>query len=143
LTASVFTDVPDDAQPSAQEARKWLSKAGDDFAVASMISSNPSTVNWAACYHAQQAAEKALKAILVLLGIDFPRTHSLERILDLIPEAHREAFDRGCLGALSVWAVAGRYPEDIEDPTDAEVADHLRCAATTIRVAALIITTVA
>ena len=32
-------------------------------------------------YHAQQAVEKAIKAVLVLCGIDFPRTHDLDFLL--------------------------------------------------------------
>jgi HEPN domain-containing protein len=33
-------------------------------------------------FHAQQAAEKALKAILILEGVDFPFTHNLQRLIE-------------------------------------------------------------
>ena len=78
---------------------------------------SPVGVNWAACFHAQQAAEKALKALLVWLGIEFPRTHVLERIADLLPADITTTLDREALISLSPWAVAGRYPEDISDPS--------------------------
>jgi len=35
-------------------------------------------------FHAQQAVEKALKAWLVHLGIDFPKVHSLGALMDLL-----------------------------------------------------------
>jgi HEPN domain-containing protein len=133
--------VTEDAQPSAREAAKWLTKADEDLAVARVVASNAAIVNWAACYHAQQAAEKALKGVLVLLGIDFPRTHALDRLLDLVPEKPRRTFDRHRLTALSVWAVAGRYPEDIEDPTDAEVAASVSAADVALHLARALIAT--
>jgi hypothetical protein len=53
--------------------------------VATVVLEQAGGVNWAACFHAQQATEKALKALLVALGIDFPRSHALERLLALLP----------------------------------------------------------
>lgn len=38
------------------------------------------------CWLAQQATEKALKAILVFLQIDFPRRHDLDALRNLIPD---------------------------------------------------------
>ena len=63
------------------------------------------------CFEAQQAAEKALKALCLHHGIDFPKTHSLVYLMDLlesrgvkIPEEVREA------DLLTQYAVTGRYP---------------------------------
>jgi HEPN domain-containing protein len=108
----------DEAQPSAEEAVRWLVKAVDDLAVAELVLASPVGVNWAACFHAQQAAAKALKAALVNAGTDFPRTHVLELIADLLPLEVVATLDRQALIMLSPWAVAGRYPEDIADPSD-------------------------
>jgi HEPN domain-containing protein len=36
------------------------------------------------CFNAQQAAEKALKAICIQRGVYFPKTHSLVRLMDMI-----------------------------------------------------------
>jgi HEPN domain-containing protein len=110
------------AEPSAGEAARWLAKSVDDLAVAELVLASPVGVNWAACFHAQQAAEKALKAMLAKLGIDFPRTHVLERIADLLPPDVAARFDRQALIGLSPWAVVGRYPEDVAEPTDDETA---------------------
>jgi HEPN domain-containing protein len=61
-------------------------------------------------FHCQQAAEKSLKAVLALRGIEFPFTHDLEGLLRLcqkngidVPEDLSEV-DR-----LSVFAVRLRY----------------------------------
>lgn len=40
----------------------------------------------AACFHAQQAVEKCLKALLALRGVPYPRSHDLRRLLDLAAE---------------------------------------------------------
>ena len=103
-------------------AAGWLSKADDDLRVAQVILSGGIGVEWAACFHAQQAAEKALKGVLVHLGIDFPKSHSLDRLVALMPSNVAERFDLDALIELTPWAVAGRYPEDIANPTSAEAA---------------------
>ena len=36
-------------------------------------------------FHAQQAAEKALKAVLIAKAVSFPRTHSIRILLNLMP----------------------------------------------------------
>ncbi len=101
---------------SPEEARRWLAKAGDDLTVATVLLDRASGVNWAACFHAQQATEKALKALLVAFGIDFPRSHALERLLALLPAQAATEFDVDAVAELTPWAVAGRYPEDIPNP---------------------------
>jgi HEPN domain-containing protein len=91
------------------DAREWLRLAGGDAVVAH--ARLPGAPLELFCFHAQQAAEKALKAVLLHLGIPFPRTHDLDLLLDLL-EAHgillppeiREA------GFLSQYAVQTRYP---------------------------------
>ncbi len=77
-------------------------------------------VEWAACFHAQQAAEKAVKAVLVHLGVDFPKSHRLDLLAGLLPASNDVGFDIDALTDLAPWAVAGRYPEDIENPTEIE-----------------------
>ncbi len=72
------------AAPSTSGGHEWLSKATEDLAVAELILESDVAARWAACFHAQQAAEKSLKAMLVAQGIDFPRTHALEVLVDLL-----------------------------------------------------------
>jgi HEPN domain-containing protein len=73
-----------------------------------------------ACFHAQQAVEKALKAALIFSGIAPPRSHSLDALRSLLAadwELRSSAFD---LSALSAWAVTSRYPDEEPDPTIAD-----------------------
>jgi HEPN domain-containing protein len=109
------SEVPGPAG-SPTEASRWLAKAGDDLTVATVVLERAGGVNWAACFHAQQATEKALKALLVAFGIDFPRSHALERLLALLPARIAAEFNVEAVAELTPWAVAGRYPEDIPNP---------------------------
>ena len=65
-------------------AEEWLSKADEDFRVAERELNAEPPVFSAVCFHAQQAVEKAMKALLVDFGAAFPRTHDLKFLLDLI-----------------------------------------------------------
>jgi len=63
-------------------------------------------------FHAQQAVEKAAKAVLVLAGVEIPRTHDLERVLTLAEQAgHRLPDPVSEAGWLTPWAVEYRYDE--------------------------------
>jgi HEPN domain-containing protein len=119
-------------EPAPEEAERWLAKAAGDLAVANLILQNPIGANWAACFHAQQAAEKSIKALLVAYGIDFPMTHTLERLAGLLAPDAAGHLDQGALQALTPWAVAGRYPEDIADPSIAVTSNLVAGAATII-----------
>jgi HEPN domain-containing protein len=62
-------------------------------------------------FHAQQAAEKYLKAVLHGRAIYFPRTHDLQELVGLLdpPDSRLGDLDAQ-LGQLSSRAVDGRYP---------------------------------
>jgi HEPN domain-containing protein len=111
--------VTEPSERSVATAQSWLAKAADDLAIADLVLKSEIGVEWAACFHAQQAAEKAVKAVLVHHGIDFPKSHRLDLLARLLP-ASDDGFDIDALTNLAPWAVAGRYPEDIENPTGTE-----------------------
>ena len=73
----------------------------------------------ASAFHVQQAAEKLLKALLVLAGEPFRRTQDLgdlaSRLLPVYPQFGRQA---EAVRHLSVWGIAYRYPglEDAPEP---------------------------
>ncbi len=81
-----------------------------------------------ACFHAQQAAEKALKALLIAYRIRPPRTHVLDALREVLPDTAsvKSAFQR--LDSLTAWAVVARYPELPNRPTDQDAEDALRLA---------------
>ena len=69
------------------------------------------------CFYAQQAVEKALKAILIKYEIPFPRTHNIGILLDLIPIVLKIPERVQDSAILSDYAVITRYPSDLE-PVD-------------------------
>lgn len=104
-----------------RELARWVRYAGDDLKVAELIL-NHEQVPRAACFNAQQCAEKSIKASLVFLQIPFPKTHDLNRLRDLLPEGWdvKEGFPD--LAELSKWAVEPRYPGDVIEATREDAA---------------------
>jgi HEPN domain-containing protein len=90
----------------------WLTKARKDLEFAHEALTRGAEYTDIACFHAQQAAEKSLKAYLVSLSIEFPKTHVLEDLLDLVAQrdSSLESLREG-LQALTPFAVETRYPE--------------------------------
>lgn len=61
-------------------------------------------------FHAQQAVEKALKAVLAHTGVVFRRTHDIAELLDLLNDAGIEAPPHAeHLDELNPYAVEMRY----------------------------------
>ncbi|MCC6144143.1 MAG: HEPN domain-containing protein [Candidatus Hydrogenedentes bacterium] len=107
----------------------WVSKAEQDFAAASGLYSLDPPILYPACFHAQQAAEKYLKAILTARQARFPKTHSIALLLDLIRplDANLEKRLQHAI-ALTPYGVQVRYPGDMPEPTDAETAAAIELA---------------
>jgi HEPN domain-containing protein len=74
----------------ADLAAALLRKAGEDRFVAERLMEDPGSPAWAIGFHAQQAVEKALKAVLSQHGIEFPRTHNLALLVELLRRAGLE-----------------------------------------------------
>lgn len=100
---------------SPNPARKWLSKARQDLVAAERIMSAP-PLPGLACFHAQQAAEKALKAVAAHLGAEeIPRIHSLLELAQTIRELGTTLpFSDEQLASLDPYAVQARYPDSSE-----------------------------
>jgi HEPN domain-containing protein len=113
---------------AADLARAWLGKADRDLAAAKLCAGETQTTD-AACFHAQQAAEKYLKAYLTASGADFPRTHDLEELARLC-QPHAPTLDLGrCdLIGLTEYAVQVRY-DLTEVPSLAEARSAVAEAA--------------
>ncbi len=63
------------------------------------------------CFHAQQAAEKAIKALLILHGVQFPYIHDLAKLLTLLEKATGDLTDSiRQAERLTRFAVETRYP---------------------------------
>ena len=58
------------------------------------------------CFHAQQSAEKAIKAALVLHNVPFPKTHNISTLLDLLPPDIPRDAALGEVALLTEYAVS-------------------------------------
>ena len=67
-----------------EQAQLLQRKAAQDLAVLRKLIGDPAISDETLGFHAQQAAEKLIKALLALGGHEYPRTHDLGLLLDLI-----------------------------------------------------------
>jgi HEPN domain-containing protein/predicted nucleotidyltransferase len=94
-----------------RDEKTWLRYAEEDLATAEKMAGKAGFAPRWGCFLAQQAAEKALKAVLVYEGTDFPPTHDLSKLRDLAAARPISELAVG-LRDLSQWATRGRYPGD-------------------------------
>ena len=69
-----------------EAARRLLAKARDDRYIVARLADDPMAPAWAVGFHAQQAVEKALKAVLAGHGLEHPLTHNLAMLLAKLAE---------------------------------------------------------
>jgi HEPN domain-containing protein len=102
-----------------RDAEVWLRYAEEDLETAvRMLAGQGFAVRWA-CFLAQQAAEKAIKGVLVDAGIRFPFIHDLHLLRELVPAGKRLASLDVDLTGLARWAKVARYPTR-EEASDAD-----------------------
>ena len=95
--------------PVMEQFAQLMYRAGEDIRMAEAgLALNPPILP-AACYHAQQAIEKALKSALMVDRIDYPFVHDLERLLPLVPIAWGTEGIIDDPKELSTWASYPRY----------------------------------
>lgn len=101
--------------------RLWWDRAHSDLLAAERMADLP----FICCFHCQQAVEKAIKSLLVLSQIDFPKSHDVGMLLELLqtsPTVPDEATAEN-LETLTRFAVGTRYPP--EDASSEEVEEAL------------------
>ena len=104
------------------EAIRWLKFSKEDLIVSERLIAETPTAPRHSCWLSQQAAEKALKAALILESVDFPFTHDLDALRNLLPGGWSLRDAHPDLAELTEWAVETRYPGDWTDPTDSDAA---------------------
>jgi len=80
------------------------------------------------CFHAQQAAEKALKAVLVANSVAVSNIHSIRRLIDLLPAKLDIPGEIQDAASLTDYAVSSRYPGDFEPVDEDEHREAVRLA---------------
>lgn len=109
--------------PEAEAAEALLRVAAEDEMVVRELAGNTRIGDSVVGFHAQQAIEKVLKAVLARRGIDYPFTHDIARLLD---EVDRSKLPEGLPveGAedLTPWATELRYGGSPESRLDRSAA---------------------
>lgn len=109
--------------------RQWLSKAEEDLLAAKSLASYGDTLLSTVCFHSQQAAEKYLKALLTQHQIEFPKTHDIAEILDLVSHADRVLSETlRDVVVLTTYGVDIRYPGDFPSVTASDAREALEMA---------------
>ena len=73
------------------EAKRWLRTGEDDLEAATVLRKNGKFPH--ACFHAQQAGEKALKALWHYADAD-PWGHSIRKLIEDLEEVDVDLYDR-------------------------------------------------
>ncbi len=110
--------------------KAWIKKAENDLITAQNSSNiKPEAPFDTICFHAQQCAEKYLKAFLVFHDVEFEKTHDLGQLISLAAKADKYFFEIIDLGEkLTDYAVDIRYPILLEEPTKDEAKEAIETA---------------
>ena len=119
-----------------RDVRDWVVKAEEDWlALNTLLRKRPPRLNTVVCFHAQQSAEKYLKAVLTSHRIAFPKTHDLLGLLTLAKRAETTLeVLRPFLEYLQPYAVDFRYPGEVASRAEAlrssrfaaQIREHVR-----------------
>lgn len=97
---------------------EWLNRAKSNLARATADINLPSVYLEDLCFDAQQAAEKAIKALLLSHGVAFPFVHDLAELVTVLQQSGQEVPTSIAEAArLTRFAVETRYPSLAEAVT--------------------------
>jgi len=109
--------------------KDWIAHAQIDLKMGQLGREDGEIMFEQVCFHAQQAVEKAMKAVLLARKVDFPLTHDLEALMDIgqkagitIPENLLD------IDTLTPYAVETRYPGYLEEISEEDVAQAIDIA---------------
>ena len=117
---------------SPDDPREWLNRARSDLLLAR--SHEEGIYLEDLCFHAQQAAEKAIKALLIRRGVEFPYVHDIAELLTLLEgsvEKLPESIKR--CETLTRFAVFTRYPGVAPPVSQEEYEEALSLAEEAVR----------
>lgn len=109
--------------------RGWIIKAENDLKTAALtLKGGKDAPTDTVCFHSQQCVEKYLKALLTFKNRDFPKTHDIEKLLDLLPPEIDLPLSVKQQRQFTNYATATRYPGDYEEISIDEAKQALRIA---------------
>lgn len=96
-----------------QRAKEWLRRAKSNLARAKAGRISEEILYEDLCFDAQQAVEKALKAICIIYGIRFSKVHDISYLMELLEKGNVKIPKRlQRAKILTDYAVETRYPGD-------------------------------
>ena len=114
------------------DPREWLSTARSHLALARATQEGIYLEDLS--FHAQQAGEKAVKALLISLGVEFPYVHDMARLLTLVEEAGQEIPEPVREAeSLTGFAIFARYPGLAGPVSQEEYAKAISLAEEVVR----------
>jgi len=123
---------------SSSHARQWMAKATNDLVAGERLLAAGGPYD-AVCFHAQQAAEKALKALLAFAGSPIPHTHNLEDL----QSACGQITSMTLPARLSEWELAELTPFAVESRYDVEFSPDDQTARQAVTLASEVCAAVA
>jgi HEPN domain-containing protein len=112
---------------------EWLQRAKGNLALAKQR--KPKDAYWEdLCFEAEQAVEKAVKAVLRSRGIDFPKTHDIGELLALLARSGQKIPQPiWKADSLTTYAVETRYPGPAESVTRSEYREAVALAQQVVK----------
>lgn len=104
--------------------REWVAKAEEDYlTVEILVRQRRKRIHNSVCFHAQQCAEKYLKALLVSRKLPTRKTHDLGELADVLRSYEPSiALIEDLFDCLAPYAVESRYPGDDATAREAKAA---------------------
>jgi len=131
--------VPKPRRFSPDDPKEWLNRARSDLDLAHATGGRVYLEDL--CFHAQQAAEKAIKAVLIQCNVEFPYIHDLGRLLELVAQVGvTVSTDVRKAETLTRFAVVNRYPGAGRPLSDKDYQKTLRLAETVVAWAERLVT---
>jgi HEPN domain-containing protein len=120
-------------RPQADDPVEWLNRARSNLKRAK-ADARLEGIYWEdLCFDAQQAAEKAIKAVLLHYEIEFPYVHDLARLLTLLSENDVEVpEDVKAAETMTPYATTIRYPMPYESMTKEQYEEAVHLAETVV-----------
>lgn len=116
-------------KPNVEEALRSLRLADRDIKAFDILKNSPEAHSSVVCFHAQQAVEKSLKAVLYLNLIEFERARDLVKLAELLrnngvhPPVSDDEFHK-----LAPFAVTFRYDDKETESLTGEEAGQIMMA---------------
>ena len=113
--------------PEKGSPQDWLIHAESDLQLAA-TGKLPKVLYETLCFLAQQAAEKAVKAVLIANSVPSTKTHNIGTLIGMLPTNVVFPGELEEAVGLTTYAVMARYPGDLEPVTEDEYLEALSLA---------------